>query len=99
MIGTNTNKSIAQHFKKTSDGTAQTDPFLKNLLENPKEYFKNMKVPTGVKKPTIAKNTEGTASSEPNAIPSKTYTAIIKNKKKFRESRHHWWHCFRPGPH
>jgi hypothetical protein len=68
-------------FKKTSDGTAQTDPFQKILLENPKDFFKSLKVPTGVKKPIQAKNTEGTASSEPNAIPSKTYTAIIKNKK------------------
>jgi hypothetical protein len=81
MLGTNSNKTIEHNFKKTSDGTAQTEPFQKNILENPKDYFKNLKVPTGVKKPTIAKNNEGTASSEPNAIPSKTYTAIIKNKK------------------
>ncbi len=59
MIGTNTNKSIGQNFKNTSDGTAQTDPFQKNLLENPKEFFKSLKVPSGVKKPIQAKNTEG----------------------------------------
>jgi hypothetical protein len=81
MIGTNTNQSSSQQFKKTSDGTAQTDPLQKNFFEKPKDFFNSMKVPTGVKKPIQAKNVEGTASSEPNAIPSKTYTAIIKNKK------------------
>jgi len=61
--------------------TAQTDPLQKNFFEKPKDFFNSMKVPTGVKKPFQAKNVEGTASSEPNAIPSKTYSAIIKNKK------------------
>jgi hypothetical protein len=36
MIGTNTNQSSTQQFKKTSDGTAQTDPLQKNFLRNRK---------------------------------------------------------------
>ncbi len=42
------------------------------------------KIPTGVKKPELpAKNIiKNTDASEPDAVPSKTYSAIISNKKK-----------------
>ncbi len=77
ILGTNANQSNFQKNKKTSDVTAQTDPLQKNIFEKPKNLFNSMKVPTGVKNPIQSKTIEGPASSKPDAIPSKTYTAII----------------------
>ena len=59
------------------------------------------KVPSGIKPPTSKDSLPPKKSDpvEPDAVPSKTYEAILTNKQKTGESGHHWWHCFRPGPH
>jgi hypothetical protein len=67
--------AIAQAKDQNRNGKNTESGGKSNLNEN---TFK--KVPTGVKKPVIPPKT--TDVSEADAVPSKTYSAIITNKKK-----------------
>jgi hypothetical protein len=60
----------------------RNDKKIGSALKETENTFK--KIPTGVKKPELPgkNNSKNTDASEPDAVPSKTYSAIISNKKK-----------------
>ena len=90
-----------QHENLNSNLSLDLERKMKNLKQA--GFDQNLrKIPTGVQAPKPShslppKKISPMSPVKPEAVPSKTYDAILLNKKKTGESGHHWWHRFRPG--